>query len=305
MRAAEEQSASRQGEGGAPSASFPGLDQLLESFLEEDVGTGDVTTDTLVPTASRGVGRLRVKQPGVLAGLPVFARVFEKLDPGSRSTFLASDGDAIAVGDIVCEIHAGTRALLTGERTALNLVQRMSGIATATRRFVEAAAGGAGIYDTRKTTPGLRMLEKYAVVAGGGVNHRFALYDEAMIKNNHVDATGDGLADLIAKLRRERGEDFVIHAEARDEEEAFAAVRGGADVVMLDNMDVARMTTLVEALRAQARELGREVSLEASGGVNLDTVAAIAGCGVDRVSVGALTHSAPALDLSFGIEVLS
>ena len=287
-------------------------DALLRSFLDEDVQSGDVTSEPLVGLELAGRGRLRVKEDGVLCGLAVFARVFALLDRDARVRFAARDGQAIAPGDIVCHVEAPARVLLIGERTALNLIQRMSGIATLSRHFVDAARAGASagqkhptacVVDTRKTTPGLRAFEKYAVRCGGAQNHRFGLYDEAMIKNNHVDATGDDLTRLVERLREVHGPGLVIHAEARDADEAFAAVRGRANVVLLDNMDVARMAALVPELRSLADELGHSFAIEASGGVNLDTIGRIANCGVDRVSVGALTHSATGLDLSFGIEV--
>lgn len=306
MRSAEEQKAPDGGRGAGPAPGrLPGVfgdtDELLRRFLDEDVGPGDVTSEALIDEGIAARGSLRVKAEGVLAGVGVFARVFELLDPQARVRLEAADGESVERGRVVCRVEARARALLVGERTALNLVQRLSGIATLTRRFVAAAGeGAAGIYDTRKTTPGLRRLEKYAVTCGGGRNHRSALWDEAMIKNNHVDVARRGLRDLVGILRERHGQELVIHAEARDEAEALAAAEGGADVVLLDNMDVERMRALCPRIRAAAR--GRKVAIEASGGVDLDTVGAIARCGVDRVSVGALTHSAPALDLSLAIE---
>ncbi len=288
-----------------PGALLPEDDELLRAFLREDVGVGDVTGETLLEPGLAARGRLRAKAPGVVCGLEPFARVFALLDPRARARFLARDGDEVRPGTALCEVEAGARALLAGERTALNLVQRLSGVASLTRRFVDAARRGGGaarIYDTRKTTPGLRRLEKHAVRCGGGQNHRFGLHDEAMVKNNHVDVTGRGPGALVRELRLRRGAALVIHAEARDEREALEAAAAGADVVLLDNMDVAAMRALCPRLRAQAASAGRTIAIEASGGVTLETVGAIAACGVDRVSVGALTHSAPALDLSLAIE---
>jgi len=289
-------------EGAGP---IQGIDARLRAFLDEDVGTGDVTTEALVDPTLPGRARLRLREEGVVAGLAAFTRVFQLLDPAAVGEPAAEDGQRLRAGCVACEVRARAASLLMGERTALNLVQRLSGIATFTRRFVEAAGpGGARIYDTRKTTPGLRILEKEAVRAGGGENHRLGLFDEAMIKNNHVDVAGEPLRVLVGRLRRRHGPDLVIHAEARDEAEARDAVAGGADVVLLDNMDTARMAALCPELRAAARGRARPLEIEASGGVTLDTVAAVAASGVDRVSVGALTHSAPALDLSLSIEVL-
>jgi nicotinate-nucleotide pyrophosphorylase (carboxylating) len=215
----------------------------------------------------------------------------------------AQDGALMGPGDVLVEVTGGARALLEGERTALNFVQRMSGVATLARAFVIAAGPGVRLLDTRKTTPGLRVFEKYAVRCGGAENHRFGLWDEAMLKNNHVDLASSSLSEMIGRLRETHGPEMVIHAEARDEAEAFEGVEGGANVVMLDNMSPETMAELCPRLRARAEETGRTIEIEASGGVNLATVGEIAASGVDRISVGALTHSAPALDLSLRIEV--
>ena len=289
------------------------VDRILQAALSEDCGTGDVTTEAAIPAARRARGRLLAKEGGIAAGLGVFLRVFELLDPSvewapgppqaSGESF--GDGRPFVAGDVLGFVSGSARALLTGERTALNIVQRLSGIATMTHAFVERAAGRARVLDTRKTTPGLRLLEKYAVRCGGGDNHRFGLFDEAMVKNNHLDLGGMPARELLLALRQSRGEDFVITAEARDEAEAFAAVEGDADVVLLDNMTPAALSELCPRLRAAARERRRPLEIEASGGVNLDTIAGFASSGVDRVSVGALTHSARALDLSFRLEVVA
>ena len=282
------------------------LDAFLRVALAEDRGPGDLTSEGLLPPERRARGRLVAKASGIAAGLGVFARVFQILDPSARVELARQDGAPLEPGDVAAHVEGSAPALLIGERTALNLVQRMCGIATLTKRFVDAAGGGARILDTRKTTPGLRFLEKYAVRCGGGENHRFGLFDEAMIKNNHVDVAGRSPAELVRELRARYGERLVIHAEARDEAEALAAIEGGADVVLLDNMDAATLSALVPRLRAAAEGLERtSVELEASGGIDLSTVAAMASTGVDRLSVGALTHSATALDLSFAIEALA
>ena len=282
----------------------------MDAALDEDArpsagwpaGTrhGDVTSEHALPAGVAARARLVSKAHGRLAGLDVFARVFERCDPAARVERRAADGDALEPRQVVAEVRGEARALLRAERTALNFVQHLSGVATLTARYVAAAGGRARILDTRKTTPGLRALEKAAVRAGGGENHRFGLFDEAMLKNNHVDLAGRPLADLVRDLRAALGPRTRITAEARDEAEALSAVAGGADVVLLDNLSSERMAALCPRLRAAAG--GRPLELEASGGVTLETVAAIAATGVDRVSVGALTHSVRALDLSLSLE---
>ncbi|MEM7311130.1 MAG: carboxylating nicotinate-nucleotide diphosphorylase [Planctomycetota bacterium] len=285
----------------------------LQAALEEDLGrglgdgpaaalAGDRTTWAAVPAGRRARGRLRAKAAGVLAGIDVFRWTFERLDPGVACEACLADGDAVADGDEVAVVEGEARALLTAERTALNFVQRLSGIATLTARFVAAAGGRARILDTRKTTPGLRLFEKYAVRCGGGENHRFGLHDEAMVKDNHIDLAGRSIAQVVAAIRDGNGAAFRVTVEARDEAEALAAAAAGADVVLLDNMAPGELERLVPLVRSAAE---RAVEIEASGGVDLDTVERIARTGVDRISVGALTHSAPALDLSLALEVLA
>jgi nicotinate-nucleotide pyrophosphorylase (carboxylating) len=286
------------------------LDRLVDRALEEDsepsaawpAGTreGDVTSRHALPAGLPARARLVAKAHGRLAGLEAFARVFERCDGAARVERRARDGDALEPRQVVALVQGEARALLRAERTALNLVQHLSGVATLTARYVAAAGGRARILDTRKTTPGLRALEKAAVRAGGGSNHRFGLFDEAMLKNNHVDLARRPLEELVRELRAALGPGTRITAEARDEAEALAAVAGGADVVLLDNLPAARMAALCPRLRAAAA--GRPLEIEASGGVTLESVGAIAACGVDRVSVGALTHSAPALDFSLALE---
>jgi nicotinate-nucleotide pyrophosphorylase (carboxylating) len=278
------------------------LEPLLVSALEEDLGGGDVTSAATVAAGTPARGALIAKSSGVVAGLGVFGRVFELCDDDARVQLLGSDGDAVQPGAILAIVEGDGRALLAGERTALNFVQRLCGIATLTRAYVVAAGGGARVLDTRKTTPGLRALEKYAVRCGGGENHRFGLYDEAMIKDNHVDLSGSDVGRLVAELRAVHGEGLRITAEARDADEALAAAAAGADVVLLDNLSAAELSELCPRVRAAAESAGHGVELEASGGVTLATMSAIAASGVDRVSVGALTHSAPGLDLSFAVE---
>lgn len=276
--------------------------EVVRRALAEDVGPGDLTTTAVVPEQARAKGRLIAKQDGVLAGTVAFELAFAELDPGCRVAWRCAEGEAFAAGDVLATVEGRARALLTAERTALNLLQRLSGVATTTARYVEAACGRARVLDTRKTTPGLRLLEKAAVRAGGGENHRVGLFDEVMIKDNHIDLAGTTLEEAVRAARAAVGDAVRITVEARDEDEALAAARAGADVVMLDNMPPDRMEALVPRLRAAARPGGRPLEIEASGGVTLATIAHVAATGVDRISVGALTHSAPAIDLSLALE---
>ena len=278
----------------------PALDE--DRFGPDRTGAGDITSLHAVPDAARARARLVCKAQGRLAGLDVFARVVELCDPAARIELAARDGDAIAPGQVLARFEGRARSLLLAERTALNLIQRMSGTATATAAYVERCAGRARVLDTRKTTPNLRTFEKYSVRCGGGENHRFGLYDEAMVKNNHLDLAGRGLEAVVRDLRTALGPAVRITAEARDEAEALAGIAGGADVVLLDNFSVARLHDCCPRLRQAASVRGRTVELEASGGITLETIADFAASGVDRISVGALTHSAPALDLSLYLE---
>lgn len=281
------------------------IDRFVRLALEEDRGGGDLTSSRAVPEAARARARLLCKSKGVLAGITVFARVFELCDPRVKTTLASEDGKRFEKGDVLATIEGSARALLTAERTALNFVQRLSGIATLTSRYVELAHAGnatARVLDTRKTTPGLRLLEKHAVRCGGGENHRFGLFDEVMVKENHIELAGRPIPDVLRDLRRAVGDSVRITSEARDEKEALAGVDGGADVILLDNMSVSELARLCPVLREHARAIGRAIELEASGGIDLATVQSIAATGVDRLSVGALTHSAPAMDLSLELE---
>ncbi len=275
----------------------------------------DLTTRVAVPEAARAQAKLLAKADGTLAGLGVFRRAFEVLDGTVEFTARATDGDTFARGDVLAELVGSARALLVAERTALNLLQRMCGVATLTRAFVEraqrgAATGGGGgrVLDTRKTAPGLRLLQKYAVRCGGGENHRFGLADEVMLKDNHADwsstqaESGPGRLSRLVRMMREQYTDRVrVTAEARDLPQALAALNAGADVILLDNFAPADLVELIASLRQRAQDLGRAVELEASGGINLETVGSFAATGIDRMSVGALTHSAVAIDLSLEI----
>ena len=299
-----------------PNALNEAIDDVLRRALSEDLGIevtaattleelarADVTTRTAVGPEVVGRATLVAKEAGVFAGGGVFERALRMLDPSASVDAVVPDGQLVVPGDIVLHARGDARALLVGERTALNVVQRMSGIASRTRQAVDLVEGTAArILDTRKTAPGLRALDKYAVTVGGGQNHRFGLCDEAMVKENHIDLSGRSVEVLLADLRADLGDATTITCEARDRAEAEAAVRGGADVVLLDNMTPAEMSALAPDLRALASDRGRPVLLEASGGITGETLRAVAETGVDRISMGALTHSTPALDLSLQLE---
>jgi nicotinate-nucleotide pyrophosphorylase (carboxylating) len=261
----------------------------IRSWLAEDVGTGDVTSAAVVDEDALCEARIVVKEPGVVCGLEVAAAVFEAL--GAQLEPLVADGDRVEPNP-VARVDGPARAVLTGERLALNLLGRLSGIATLTRRFVEAVEGtGATILDTRKTTPGLRELEKHAVRCGGGTNHRLGLFDGALIKDNHLRLVGS----IGEAVGRARGTGLLVEIECDTLDQVAEALEAGADRILLDNMSP-------DELRAAVALVDGRAELEASGGVTLETVRAVAETGIDFISVGALTHSAPALDCS--LEVL-
>ncbi len=273
------------------------LRPIIEAALREDIRSGDITTTALISSEARAKASLRTREDGVLCGLEVARLAFALLDDGVQFTAAKSDGEAMRAGETVATIEGTGRAVLTAERVALNFAQRLSGIATLTHRFVAAVEGsGARIVDTRKTTPGLRGLEKYAVRCGGGQNHRFALDDLVLIKDNHIALCG-GIAPAIERARSGVGHAVKIEVECDTLQQVEAAVASRADIILLDNMTPQQLREAVGIIG------GRAVS-EASGGVNLDTVRAIAESGVDIISVGALTHSARALDLGLDIELL-
>jgi nicotinate-nucleotide pyrophosphorylase (carboxylating) len=267
------------------------VDKIIDNALLEDIGTGDVTTDTLCPEDSRSKAVIRAKAQGVIAGNPIAERVFKKLSPDSEVTVLIGDGGSVIPGDVISEVEAPTRAILSGERLALNILQRLSGIATETSKYVKACEGlSVKILDTRKTAPGLRLLEKYAVSAGGGRNHRMGLYDGVMIKDNHIALAGS-IARAVETVRQKYGLGMSIEVETSNLAEVREALESRADVIMLDNMTLEEMREAVSVINGGALT-------EASGGVELDTVRGIAETGVDFVSVGAITHSARALDIA-------
>ncbi len=266
---------------------------IVRRALAEDVGAGDVTTEATVPASQRARGIFLVKQACVLAGVDVAAEAFRQLEPGIEIHFRKTDGDACAVGEEIGEVIGLARTLLIAERTALNFMQRMSGIATRARAFVDASGGRITILDTRKTTPTLRVLEKHAVAAGGATNHRIGLYDAILIKDNHVRLAG-GVAAAVARCRASRP-DLRLEIEAQSLDQFDEALAAGADIVLVDNMP------LGEVREAVQRAAGR-IKIEISGGVTLDRIPELAATGADFVSAGALTHSAPAIDISFEIE---
>jgi len=267
------------------------IDRIIQAALHEDIGLGDITTIATVAPHTPGRAQLVAKEDFVLAGIDVAGRVFHLLDERIAFEKIIEDGRQIGRGQVLAWLKGDAAMLLQGERVALNLLQRMSGIATLTAQFVRAVEGTlATVVDTRKTTPGLRVLEKYAVRMGGGRNHRTSLYDGVLIKENHVVAAG-GIATAIERARARAPHTLRIEVETRDLDEVAEALAAGADIILLDNMDLA---TLAEAVRLID---GRALS-EASGGVNLETVRAIAETGVDFISVGALTHSFKSVDIS-------
>lgn len=270
-------------------------DDIIKMALKEDIHYLDTTTDLMIPEESRSTARFMAKAEGVVCGLDVALRVFQLLDDSFTCKVLLPEGSQVKPGDIIAELEGRTRFLLKGERTALNLLQHMSGVATATHQAVKLVEGTrAAITDTRKTLPGLRALQKYAVTVGGGKNHRFNLSDGAMLKDNHIDAAG-GIPQAVAAIRNKLGHMVKLEVETRNLDEVRQALEAGADVIMLDNMDCAAMAEAVKLVDGRAL-------LEASGGITADTLRAVAETGVDIISIGALTHSVKAMDISMKIR---
>lgn len=272
------------------------VDNIIKTSLLEDINYLDCATDYLIDDEQENTARFLAKSDGVLCGINFALRVFEILQPqGFTAEVYKNDGDVLQKGDIIAEIHGKTKAILKGERTALNLIQHMSGVATATAKAVELVKGtNASIADTRKTLPGLRPLQKYAVTVGGGKNHRYNLSDAAMLKDNHVDA-GGGIAAAVAKLKARLGHMTKIELEVRNLDELGQALEAGVDVIMLDNMSTEMMRDAVAITNGRAL-------LEASGGITDDRIREIAETGVDIISMGALTHSVTAFDISLKIS---
>lgn len=273
---------------------WPAVTAIIRAALEEDIGSGDLTTEGVLPGPVPARASLIANEVMIVAGLPVAARVFELLDP--KIAFLAQveEGASVARGRVLAEVRGDARSLLKGERVALNFLQRLSGIATLTRRYASRIEGTkAKILDTRKTTPGLRLLERYAVRVGGGTNHRQGLYDAILIKDNHLELAG-GVAAAVERARKKYGRKHPIQVEVRDEAEVPAALDAGADSLLLDNMSPEQVKEAIELVAGRAR-------VEASGGIRVEKVRTYAEAGVDFISVGALTHSATFAEISVDI----
>lgn len=271
------------------------VQRIVRAALEEDIGPGDITTEAVVPAGARAEAVILAKEEGVIAGLPVAEAAFRELDPNMHFTALCRDGDRVSRGQAVARVEGSARAILTAERVALNLLQRLSGVATITARLCEKVRGTkARLVDTRKTTPGLRALEKYAVRAGGGSNHRLGLYDAILIKDNHIAAAG-GVGEAVRRARERGGHMVVIEVETQSRQQVEEALAAHAGIIMLDNMTAEQMRECVQLI-------GGRALTEASGGIKEETVRAIAEAGVDLISIGALTHSVAALDISLDIE---
>ena len=267
------------------------VDDIIKTALSEDINYIDSTADLLIPEEDMSSAYFMAKADGVLAGLEIALRVFTILDPEMKIECHKKDGDRVAKGDIIAEFSGHTRLMLKAERTSLNILQHMSGIATYTRKCVDAVEGtNASITDTRKTLPGLRALQKYAVTVGGGRNHRYNLTDAAMLKDNHIDAYG-GITAAVTALRKKAGHMLQIEVETRNLDEVKEALDCGVNVIMLDNMSAAEMTEACKLINGRAKA-------EASGNVTLDNIRAVAETGVDIISLGALTHSVSAFDIS-------
>lgn len=268
---------------------------LIELALKEDVGDGDITTDNIIPAESRRKAKMVAKADGVVAGLPVAEMVFRRLDPNFVWNVKTPEGTRVKKGDVMVEFEGTYRALLTGERTALNFLQRLSGIATMSAKYADAVKDfKTVILDTRKTLPGFRMLDKYAVKTGGASNHRIGLYDMAMIKDNHIEVAG-GITKAVEAVRSKIKPGILIEVETTTLEQVQEALDAKADIIMLDNMDTATMKKGVELIAGRAK-------VEASGNMTLERLREVAATGVDYISIGALTHSVSALDISQRLE---
>lgn len=271
------------------------LDRIISEALREDIGTGDVTTNLIIPRTTVSEAFMIAKADGLIAGLPIARAVFKKLDNKIIWKSLVKEGEHVSTGTEIVRLKGSHRALLTGERTALNFLQRISGIATAASKYVEKLEGlNTVILDTRKTAPGLRMLDKYGVKMGGGTNHRIGLYDMVLIKDNHIKAAG-GIIEAVMQIKNNLTKKIKIEVEVTNLDEVMFALKAGADIIMLDNMSLKQMKEAVNLIDGK-------VKVEASGGVNLNSVRAIAETGVDFISVGELTHSVKALDINMNFK---
>ena len=275
------------------------IKRIIDTALSEDIGHGDITSSLLIPEDIPAKGIITAEDGIVLAGIAVAEEVFKRLDGAAVFEGLASDGDSVKAGTVIAHVSGNGRALLTGERVALNFLQRLSGIATLSKKYADAVRGlPVRISDTRKTTPGLRTLEKYAVRAGGCFNHRYGLFDGILIKENHIALTS-GVEEAVSAAKMKSPHTIKVEVEVKNLAEVKAAVKGKADIIMLDNMDIAMMKEAVEIIRGQS---DREILIEASGGMSLDRVRDVALTGVDIISVGALTHAAAWVNISMDIE---
>ncbi|AWV31214.1 carboxylating nicotinate-nucleotide diphosphorylase [Paenibacillus sp. FSL H7-0716] len=274
------------------------LVQSIKAWLREDVGSGDVTTQMTIPVGHESKGIIHAKEDGIICGIPIAELVFEIVDPALSFTALVEEGQAVTKGTVIIEVEGSTHAILTGERLALNLMQRLSGVASRTASFVQVLEGlPTRLVDTRKTTPGHRMLEKYAVRIGGGFNHRFGLYDAVMIKDNHIKGAG-GIRQAVGRARKNIPHTMSIEVETENLEQVEEALAAGADIIMLDNMSNDMMKQAVARIKSKAPH----VKTEASGNVSLETVRGIAETGVDVISVGRLTYSFSSLDISLDLN---
>jgi len=275
---------------------------LVRLALKEDIGKGDITSKLTVPKPAQALALIMAKEDAVIAGLPVAKLVYEMVDPALAFDGLLQDGSRVEYGDILVKIQGSARSILAGERVALNFLQHLSGVATLTAKYVEQVQGtSAKILDTRKTLPGFRVLDKYAVRMGGGTNHRMGLYDMVLIKSNHVELAG-GIGNAIRKIKRSNGKGTKVVAEVRNLNEATEALFASPDRLLLDNMSLDKIRDVVALVETSNRAREVKTDLEVSGGINLDNVRAIAQTGVNFVSVGALTHSARAVDLSLTLR---
>jgi nicotinate-nucleotide pyrophosphorylase (carboxylating) len=276
----------------------PGLEQytekLVRASLVEDLGSGDITTDAIVPPKKKGTCRIVANEAVVVCGLAVCEKVFTSIDEAINFKRCVNDGDAVKKGTVLLRVSGRLGKILSGERVALNFLQRLSGVATLTREFTKRAGAKARILDTRKTTPCMRILEKYAVRVGGGYNHRFGLFDSILIKDNHIKIAG-GVARALTRVRKKYPEGVAVEVEVNNLNEVKEAVRGGADIIMLDNMDIKKIKRALEFI-------GGRAVVEVSGGITLRNVKEVVKTGVDFISAGSLTHSPRAVDMSMEVE---
>lgn len=275
------------------------IDKLLDLGIEEDINTGDITTESIIPTTTNGVATMTAKQDGVISGLEIVKMVYDRFQSDVVFTPYFKDGDAVKKGDVILKIEATYPTLLRGERLSLNIFQRMCGIATETAKYVKELEGThTELLDTRKTAPGLRVLDKMAVKHGGGTNHRMGLYDMAMIKDNHIKMAG-GIAKAVEQVRARISEGIKVEVETTNIDEVHQAINAGADIIMLDNMDTQAMAEAVRIINAA----GKGIKTEASGNMSIPRLKEVAATGVDFISVGALTHTVKGMDISMNIQV--